>query len=341
MDAPRLAGQKRPYSSIVPTQHDLAASARKIGWIGEDHEVQAFFDSLSTVLTSLIAKKILHQEWIVQNDSGVDFIATVQKVQSSKGKKLKRILLDRIVQHFFFAILHNRLGVVTVLGLLVGFNQTLKSRIISRNPINGASIDLNINGTPMELAVQYFKDIKKFEMFDLLTKYGVKFPIDYFPTIACFLSSGVSDEAIAKGFLKRGVDINSQGFENRTALHFAAIGGNLGMLRFFIASGANLEAQDIHGQTPLHLVAERSLIDEATLLIESGANIDARDNRTNTPLMVARTFEMVTLLINEGADAELKNKSGDTALSLAEKNPQHYPRVIRLLKEATELKRLA
>ncbi len=53
--------------------------------------------------------------------------------------------------------------------------------------------------------------------------------------------------------LELGSDVHAVGPGNRTALHGAALLGDLGMIRFLVEQGADLEPKDQYGQTPLSI----------------------------------------------------------------------------------------
>jgi len=63
-----------------------------------------------------------------------------------------------------------------------------------------------------------------------------------------------------------------------------------------------------------------------TLLLEKGAEIEARDERGMTPLMHAarssKTPEIVTLLLGKGADPLAKDREGKKAIYYAKLNDQ-------------------
>ena len=70
----------------------------------------------------------------------------------------------------------------------------------------------------------------------------------------------------------------------------------------------------------LHDAAWNNSLDVATLLIEQGADIEAKDKNDRTPLHVAaesNSLDVATLLIDLGADIEANNEHGETPLHLA------------------------
>ncbi|MEC9476508.1 MAG: ankyrin repeat domain-containing protein [Planctomycetota bacterium] len=83
---------------------------------------------------------------------------------------------------------------------------------------------------------------------------------------------------------------------------------------------------DNSGWTPLMIAASSfsSTPEIVSLLLEKGAEIEAKDNDGWTPLMSAAGFsktpEIVTLLLDAGADALAKDKAGKKAIDHAKEN---------------------
>jgi hypothetical protein len=78
-----------------------------------------------------------------------------------------------------------------------------------------------------------------------IDKYSPTQAIDFFTYAAA-----TGDLRTAKAFLNNGVDINSQGREG-TALHGAAVEGEIEVMEFLIAHGANVNAINAYGDTPM------------------------------------------------------------------------------------------
>ena len=96
------------------------------------------------------------------------------------------------------------------------------------------------------------------------------------------------------------------------------------------AGGAN--ARDDRGSTPLHYAAAYGSIEAMRFLLASGAAVDARNDFEATPLMWAATEpEKVRLLVERGADVNLKSKMGRTAVWLAAANDGSFGTVKYLL----------
>lgn len=83
------------------------------------------------------------------------------------------------------------------------------------------------------------------------------------------------------------------------------------------------EQEETTGFTALHYCAQNQYLEIAKLLIDNGADVDIKDVYGNTPLFKAVFFSngdtaMIKLLLDAGADPELKNDSGVSPKELAE-----------------------
>lgn len=118
----------------------------------------------------------------------------------------------------------------------------------------------------------------------------------------------------------------------RTPMELAVRKGSAAALQLLIAAGADTQMNYEDG-TLLHVAAARGHMAVADLLAKTYPYmISAEDDRRNTPLHTAAHAgyaEMVTFLIDNGANPALKNKENRTPLYLAQK--QSHPDVIEIL----------
>ncbi len=154
---------------------------------------------------------------------------------------------------------------------------------------------------------------------------------------------------VAKFLINEGADLSIKNNHNLTPLMLASRKGNLEIVKLLVKAGADVHAKDEYGQTALTLSAGYGHKEVATFLIKSGADIkddsaykalqsavfskdteyvkllvDAGvninivpDDESSTPLMWASgegSFYIVKVLVEGGADVNLKNKYGYTAL---------------------------
>jgi hypothetical protein len=119
-----------------------------------------------------------------------------------------------------------------------------------------------------------------------------------------------------------------------TALHLAAAGHRVELVRLLLSAGADPNSAKNHRQSgPLHYAADGCVTGPAwdparqvrtiQCLLDAGAAVNARDKNGATPLHRAvrtRCAAAVKCLLEAGADARLKNKPGSTPFHLAVQN---------------------
>jgi ankyrin repeat protein len=100
--------------------------------------------------------------------------------------------------------------------------------------------------------------------------------------------------------------------------------------------GANINLRNPEGQTILHKASRRGDIDTIYRISKHGPDVNALDNNGSTPLDLAisdanswRVEEVVRLLLEHGADTNLRNGQGQTALHKA--SLRGYPSIIYLI----------
>jgi ankyrin repeat protein/truncated hemoglobin YjbI len=168
---------------------------------------------------------------------------------------------------------------------------------------------------------------------DLLIASGKKVPSWMVPR-ACRPDVSTNELHRVRVLLDYGASTDDRGRYGLTALHYAARGGKLPLIKLLLERGACASAVDENGLTPLlQLSKTRSKADPIPvmeLLAANGADVDARDETQSTLLMhFARLGkpEPVRWLLAHGADPSARNKSGKTAADFGRKHPQ----ILRLL----------
>jgi hypothetical protein len=115
--------------------------------------------------------------------------------------------------------------------------------------------------------------------------------------------------------LSKGMDVNSIGFHNCTALMLAAGHGFLHIVRLLLKDGADTEIAPSQG-TPLHAAASKGHLEVVKALVTHGANVNAVDRFGCTPAIDAARLnhvETVSFLLAQGTDPGVKSREGFTA----------------------------
>lgn len=133
------------------------------------------------------------------------------------------------------------------------------------------------------------------------------------------LQSG-SLKAFAALLAARRVDVEARNAQQESPLMMAALKGNTDAVKALLARDADVNKP---GWAPLHYAASAGSAQHTAiiaLLLERHAYIDAASPNGTTPLMMAAHYgssEAVQLLLDEGADPQLKNQLGLTATDFA------------------------
>ena len=100
-------------------------------------------------------------------------------------------------------------------------------------------------------------------------------------------------------------------------IHTAVVSGNLEAVRQHIAAGSDINIRDpFGGSSPLISATVFGKDDIAKVLIDAGADLNIQNNDGSTALHTAAFFcrpAMVKLLLEKGADKTIKNKFNATA----------------------------
>ena len=122
--------------------------------------------------------------------------------------------------------------------------------------------------------------------------------------------SGVEDE------IENGTDINIHGAQQRTCLHKAVGGGHADIVDLLLKNGAKTDSLDKGGKTALHWAALTGSIECIKILMDPGkSDINAKTKLGATACHLAAEddkCEMLTWLIENGADADSLNNKGLT-----------------------------
>jgi len=128
---------------------------------------------------------------------------------------------------------------------------------------------------------------------------------------------------IAKILIKNGAKIDLKSGKGTPPLVNAVFNNRLSMVKYLTEEGANVTEVDASGFNALMTAANSGYLDIVKYLLKNDdvvEDIDRQSKMGNTALIVAvnkKNANIMELLIKAGADANIKNKKGKTALSIA------------------------
>lgn len=137
----------------------------------------------------------------------------------------------------------------------------------------------------------------------------------------CFVAS-MGNVDCMKAFIDAGFDINTKDFGGRTILHHAFFGWvkNLDMLKYLLAqegARAVINVPSPDGRTALHSAADGFGAEHIELLLQQGADMQLKDKEGFTPAHIAAyngNVECVEAFIKAGSDFNTKGRFGRTML---------------------------
>lgn len=106
-------------------------------------------------------------------------------------------------------------------------------------------------------------------------------------------------------------------------LRYAIVCGDFERVKLLVESGADVNksySDDIHDDiAPIFTAIHYGSTEIAEYLIKQGADIEKKDSQSRTPLMCAAqalSHNMVSLLLDKGADPTIKNNNGETVADI-------------------------
>ncbi|XP_049762865.1 ankyrin-1-like [Schistocerca cancellata] len=130
-------------------------------------------------------------------------------------------------------------------------------------------------------------------------------------------------QTLVQILLTSGASPNAKDSQGKTPLHIAAAEGDAKTVEALIAAGADVTERDLNGRMPLHWAAQSYSAEAVELLLNERNEqhemvINQQDNGGQTPLMLAvKEKQSVKLLLKEGANVNMQDCAGRTALQAA------------------------
>jgi ankyrin repeat protein len=127
-----------------------------------------------------------------------------------------------------------------------------------------------------------------------------------------------SNDVISFLLANQSTDVDISNKFGETPLMIASIEGNLPLVKALVQ--VRKAKLDHIGWTPLHYASSRGHLEVAQFLLANGAIVDSMSPGNTTPLMMAvqsGNEQLVKLLLDKGADIQLRNTNGLTALDIA------------------------
>lgn len=161
------------------------------------------------------------------------------------------------------------------------------------------------------------------------------------------LAVSANDSRTTRYLAVRGADVNAQAADGSTALKLAAVNGNLEIVHTLIEFNADFMKRDDNGKFPFDYLPQdlrdqavlsiaktckdlNKCLMEATLFgspaaanlaLKRGADANYKDDRGETPLIIASRigyFDVINLLLTNGADPRITNSNGKKAFDFAQ-----------------------
>jgi ankyrin repeat protein len=147
----------------------------------------------------------------------------------------------------------------------------------------------------------------------------IRLELDYTPLIIA-AQFGYTD--LVTLLLTHGANIEANEITGMTSLMYATQGGYKDIVQILLQHKAEIERQDIYQDgNALIRACYFHHLEIISLLLDHGANIETRNANGETPLIaasVAGHLDTVSLLLDRGAEVNARNNDGKTALMITQ-----------------------
>nr|XP_055028011.1 fibronectin type 3 and ankyrin repeat domains protein 1 isoform X2 [Misgurnus anguillicaudatus]XP_055028012.1 fibronectin type 3 and ankyrin repeat domains protein 1 isoform X2 [Misgurnus anguillicaudatus] len=189
--------------------------------------------------------------------------------------------------------------------------------------LRSGTVDVNVKDkmgfSPLMVAAQ--KGLTS--LVDILVKHGADIGMKYSTGKDSLMMACYAGHLDIVRYLRRcGATWQSMDKNGCSPLHWAIDGEHIPVIKYMIQDGCEVDMRDkISYWTPLMRVSATSGNPEvAAILLQAGADVNVRDKPGKTPLMVAvlnNHEELVKLLLDSGADHQMKNEYGASTADMA------------------------
>jgi ankyrin repeat protein len=142
---------------------------------------------------------------------------------------------------------------------------------------------------------------------------------------------------IARKLLELNAEVNSKNSHGYTPLFNASGHKHTDVVQLLLDHNADVYVRNGDGDTPLHRAALRGQLEVARILLKLNVGVNSRNNEGSTPLHFASEGwvegnpDVVRLLLDHGAGAQVRNLSGQTASEVARGSKQQE--IVQLLSQ--------
>ncbi|MET3980740.1 ankyrin repeat protein [Mucilaginibacter sp. UYP25] len=182
--------------------------------------------------------------------------------------------------------------------------------LLARNP-ELATVKTSLNVSPLMLSCYYLKPA--------VTNVLLKYTID----LTLFEAAAADRfDDVAYLIATHPERIDAYADDGFTALGLASYFGRYDIARYLVLKGADVNRPSDNGYNvyPLHSAAAGNFTSTATMLIENGADVNVKQQKGTTPLHSAAqngNLELLILLLEKGAKTDIRMEGGKLPADLA------------------------